>query len=200
MSVPPRCHFFYRRFSSDTTNSLVFSYTLASLYARDCEGHRMPPLWKKIRSFFADNSGQAASQGLPATAVVALVRGGTDRDLLKIVADRDHLNIYFANTCDEAWNAANRLKSPVVLCERDVPGLEWQDAVRILASAAPRPCVILLSKVVDDYLWKEIVAGGGYDVVASPLRDADAARSIKLALSYWKSTERGRSSLPTVRS
>jgi hypothetical protein len=74
--------------------------------------------------------------------------------------------------------------------------MEWRDAVRILASAVPHPCVILTSTVVDDYLWREIVARGGYDVLAKPLREEAAARSIKLALSYWKSTSRGSARLP----
>jgi hypothetical protein len=86
-----------------------------------------------------------------------------------------------------------------VLCERDIPGIEWPDAVRILASAVPHPCVILISQVVDEYLWKEIITRGGYDVLATPLRDADASRSIKLAVSWWKNVSRGNPRLPPGR-
>lgn len=120
--------------------------------------------------------------------MVALIRDGQDRDLLELIGIRDHLDIHFADTCDEAWNAANRLQSPVVICGRDVPGIEWPDAVRILASAVPRPCVILTSPITDSYMWNEIVERGGYDVLATPLRDSDTTRAIRLALSYWKST------------
>lgn len=129
--------------------------------------------------------------------VVALLKGDHDRGLLANIASRDRLDIHFAETCGEAWNTANRLKSPVILCERDLPGMEWQDVVRILASAASHPCVILISRVVDDYLWKEIVARGGYDVLVTPLREEDATRSIRLALSYWKNTSRGHA--PAIR-
>lgn len=151
----------------------------------------MPALWDTIRSFFA--IGPRPSRE-PAVPVVALIRDGQDRDLLELIGIRDHLDIHFADSCDEAWNAANRLQSPVVLCGRDVPGIEWPDAVRILASALPRPCVILTSPVTDSYIWREIVERGGYDLLATPLRDADTTRSIKLALSYWKSTSRSRHS------
>jgi len=122
------------------------------------------------------------------TPIVALVRNDQDRELLREIADREHLDIHFADSCGEAWNLANRLQSAIVLCERDVPGMEWQDAVRILASAAPRPCVILTSPVVDDYVWREIVTRGGHDVLASPLRRDDAVRAIRLAMTYWKNT------------
>ena len=146
-------------------------------------------LWKGVQHFF---SGLSRDKTSPATPVVALIRDGQDRDLLELIGIRDHLDIHFADTCDEARNAANRLQSPVVLCARDVRGMEWPDAVRILASAAPKPCVILTSPVTDSYMWKEIVERGGYDVLATPLRDSDTSRSIRLALSYWKSTSHSR--------
>lgn len=149
----------------------------------------MPALWDTIRSFFAAGPEHSAAAAVP---IVALIRDGQDRDLLELIGIREHLDIHFAETCDEAWNAANRLQSPVVICGRDVPGIEWPDAVRILASAVPRPCVILTSPVTDSYMWKEIVERGGYDVLATPLRDSDTSRSIRLALSYWKSTSHSR--------
>jgi DNA-binding NtrC family response regulator len=146
-------------------------------------------LWEKFQDFWGSLS---RDKKLLPTPVVALIRDGQDRDLLELIAIRDQLDIHFADTCDEAWNATNRLQSPVVLCGRDVPGIEWPDAVRILASAVPRPCVILTSPVTDSYMWKEIVERGGYDVLATPLRDADTTRSIRLALSYWRSTSHSR--------
>jgi hypothetical protein len=122
------------------------------------------------------------------TPVVALIRNDHDRARLSEIAGPEHLDFHFADTCSEAWNAINRLQSPVVLCERDLSHLEWQDAVRILATALSHPCVILTSPVVDDYVWREIVSRGGYDVLATPLRCDDAARAIRLAMTYWKST------------
>jgi DNA-binding NtrC family response regulator len=122
------------------------------------------------------------------TPVVALIRNDHDRARLSEIASQEYLEVHFADTCSDAWNAINKLQSPVVLCERDLPYIEWQDAVRILASALSHPCVILTSPVVDDYVWREIVSRGGYDVLATPLRCDDAARAIRLAMTYWKTT------------
>jgi len=152
----------------------------------------MGRMWKALQQFVTGRAGEPS----PATPVVALVRDGQDRDVLELIGIRDHLDLHFTESCDEAWNAANRFKSPVVLCERNVAGIEWRDAVRMLASADPRPCVILTSPTTDEFLWKEIVTRGGYDVLASPLRDTDTARSIRLAVSYWKSTSRGNGRRP----
>jgi FixJ family two-component response regulator len=59
--------------------------------------------------------------------------------------------------------------------------------MRILASAPQRPSVILTSRVVDDYLWQEVIRYGGYDVLSKPLREEDVVRSVRLAWSYWNS-------------
>ena len=134
--------------------------------------------------------GRASLPVYVATPIVALIRNLEDRELLADIAGTEHLEIHFAETCGEAWNIANRLQAPVVLCERDLPGMAWQDMVRILAAAAPHPCVILTSQVVDDYVWREIVTRGGYDVLARPLRGDDAVRAIRLAVTYWKSAVR----------
>jgi DNA-binding NtrC family response regulator len=146
-------------------------------------------MWKAINSHAAHLLGQspAAPAAIP---LVALIHKDDDRKVLTNIGARDRLDIHFAGTCADAWSAANRLKSPVVLCSRDLEGMEWRDTVRILAAAAPRPCVILASAVVDNYLWHEVVANGGYEVVATPLRDEDTTRVINLALAWWKSTSR----------
>lgn len=155
----------------------------------------MLSLGEAIRSFFSKVSGKRGAGAPAPMPVVALIRSARDRDLLRSIGARDHLDIHFADTCSEAWYTANRLNSPVVLCERDAPGIEWQHVLRILGSAVSHPCVILTSPVVDD----EIVTRGAYDVLAEPLRDADTTRAIRLAASYWKNTERSRVRSATLR-
>jgi len=59
-----------------------------------------------------------------------------------------------------------------------------------LSSSRHRPCVLLVSRVVDDYLWNEVVRRGGYDVLSKPLREEEVARAIKLAWAYWNSAAR----------
>jgi FixJ family two-component response regulator len=56
--------------------------------------------------------------------------------------------------------------------------------VEELSSSRVRPCVILVSGVLDERLWAEVVGHGGYEVLAKPLQAEQAIRVIKLALSY----------------
>jgi len=117
--------------------------------------------------------------------IVALITDEQDRSLLAEVGARNQWQVHFTDNSTEAWRMLNQLKAPVVLCDRDLSGNEWRHAVRVLASSAHGACIILLSRVVDDYLWNEVTGSGGYDVLSKPLREQDVVRAVKLAWSYW---------------
>jgi DNA-binding NtrC family response regulator len=123
----------------------------------------------------------------PRISVVALVVSDHDREILNCISNREPVDIHFAESHVDAWEAMNRLNSPVILYDRDWPNAEWRTTVQALASSPHRSCVILASRVADDYLWQELIRCGGYDLLAKPFRADDVARALKLALSYWKS-------------
>jgi FixJ family two-component response regulator len=120
--------------------------------------------------------------------VVALMVEEQDRIRLASIGDEHHWDVHFADTREAALAAANELVAPIILCDRDLPGTEWRDAVQALSSSPHRACVILISKVLDEYLRNEMTRKGGYDVLAKPLQEADVVRAVKLASSYWNST------------
>jgi len=155
-------------------------------------------MWKFIHSLFADaptQSGTAERAAYTGPAIVALILGEQDRELLTSIACRTQMDVRFTDSCGEAWLIAKQVEAPVILCDRDLPATEWRDLVQILASAHHRPSVILTSKVVDDYLRQEVIRNGGYDVLAKPLREDDVLRSVMLAWQYWSSATKI-SSLP----
>ena len=51
-------------------------------------------------------------------------------------------------------------------------------------SSSGGACIVLISTVVDAYLWNEVVRNGGYEVLAKPLREEDVAKAVRLAWSY----------------
>jgi DNA-binding NtrC family response regulator len=117
--------------------------------------------------------------------VVALVVSHHDREVLTSISGRESLEVHFAESREEAWDAVNRLSAPVILYDRDWPNAEWRTTVQAFASAPQRSCVILASRVADDYLWQELVRSGGHDLLTKPFRADDAARALKLASSFW---------------
>ncbi|HEX5226745.1 MAG TPA: hypothetical protein VFW44_03510 [Bryobacteraceae bacterium] len=120
--------------------------------------------------------------------MIALLVNEQDRNILSqaSVSAGEHLDIRFPETRVEAWDAMTRLSSPVILYDRDWPNAEWRSTVHTFATSEQRPCVIMTSRVADEYLWQELIRWGGHDLVAKPLRADDVARALKLALSYWR--------------
>lgn len=165
----------------------------------------MSGMWQFIHSFFADiphrmrreQSGERPLRegdrdlASPArVAIVALVASSQERDVLTSVSGREQWDVHFVESCEDAWAMSNQLIAPVILYDRDWPDTEWRAVVQSFALSPHRACVILTSRVVDDYLGEELFRQGGYDVLAKPLRADDVTRVIKLALSYWRSGAR----------
>jgi CheY-like chemotaxis protein len=123
-------------------------------------------------------------------AVVGLVTSDEDRRLLTGLCSRNRWPLLFTETCEDARIALHKLKAPVILCDRDLPGRGWRETVQDLASSPHRACIILVSEVVDSYLWNEVVRTGGYDVLSKPLREDDVVRAVRWAWWYWNSTPR----------
>ncbi|HUQ90263.1 MAG TPA: response regulator [Bryobacteraceae bacterium] len=121
----------------------------------------------------------------PATIGVVTQRD-QDRRLLREVCQREGFDLLWAGSCEEAISAWVRRRPVMILCDRDIPDLEWRGAIRKLSAAFP-VCVILTSPVVDDYLSIEVARCGGFDVLPTPLRDEHVVRAIKLASSYSNS-------------
>lgn len=133
-------------------------------------------------------------------AIVGLVLDEQDRRLLADLGSRNQWKVSFAETVEEARALSDDLGSPAVLWDRDAAGTDWREAVEALWVSPHRPCVLLLSTVVDDYLWNEVIRRGGYDVLAKPLREADVMRAVKLAWSYWNSKKRTGARAPSAAS
>ena len=145
----------------------------------------VPYVLSAIKSFFAAASPRADEARL---TIVALLVEHQDRELLASICRRHGWDVHFASTCTDASDAANRLKAPLIFCDRDLPGTDWRDLVQVLAASPHGACVVLVSRVVDAYLWNEVGHKGGYDVLSKPLHEVDVVRVVKLGWSYWNST------------
>jgi AmiR/NasT family two-component response regulator len=121
------------------------------------------------------------------TPVIALIVSDHDREVLTRISYQESMEVHFAGSRVEAWDDMSRFSSPLILYDRDWPNAEWRTTVHSFATSTPRPCVILTSRVADEYLWQELIRSGGHDLLAKPLRAEDLTRALKLALSYWKS-------------
>jgi AmiR/NasT family two-component response regulator len=95
--------------------------------------------------------------------------------------------VFFATTRQEAEQVSQTLKPQIIFFDRDMAGQDWRSFVTGFAAASGRACIMLVSKVIDDYLWNELVSNGGYEVLRKPLREDQVSRAVRMAWSYWSS-------------
>ena len=146
----------------------------------------MPSVWRILHSLFAGPTPNPETLP-PRIPVVALIVGEQDRSVLTRAAGEEFLDLRLAESVEEACAGAIRATAAVVLVDRDWPGTDWRAILRRLAESAYPACVVLVSGVADDYLLREVIRLGGYDVLPKPLRQDTVSRALKLALSYWAS-------------
>jgi FixJ family two-component response regulator len=158
-------------------------------------------MWHAIQSLFSNVStlverGKTTNGARPShrpcnpepgrIRVAGLVVDDRDRASLSSLEEHDHWQVHIED--NPSLTALSKLESPIIIWDRDLTGGDWRNIVHALASLPQRPCVLLLSRVVDDYLWNEVVRVGGYDVLSKPLKEAEVVRVVRLAWSYWAST------------
>ena len=127
-----------------------------------------------------------------AIRVLAITASLTDRMQLQRIFDNAGWAIVFADTIEDAL----RQPAPIVVCDRDLEGADWREAIQQLASAPERSCVILASFVADDYLWEEVIHCGGYDVLPKPFREEEVIHAIHFA---WAALTKSHPSAPRTR-
>jgi DNA-binding NarL/FixJ family response regulator len=103
-----------------------------------------------------------------------------DRIALERVGRMHEWELRFANT-QEGFRLLSQSAFEVVLLDRNQYGNPWREVLESLAAIAPRSCVLLISPVNDDYLWREVLHRGGYDILTHPLQEGAIAQTIRAA-------------------
>lgn len=120
-------------------------------------------------------------------SVLCLLAEEQDRSLISDLSQRNRWEAFFATTREEAVRVLPTLKPQIIFFDRDLAGQDWRGFVTGFAAASGRACIMLVSKVIDDYLWNELVSNGGYEVLRKPLREDEVFRAVRMAWSYWSS-------------
>ena len=94
--------------------------------------------------------------------------------------------LYTAHTYRQALAELSWNRVPVVLCECPLPDGNWKDMLSQLAPMTDRPRLIVFSRHADEDLWAEVLSLGGFDLLATPFRDAELVFTIGSAWLDWK--------------
>lgn len=135
--------------------------------------------------FGRDLQAAAGESEEPKWPVLLISPVESDQEVIEQALSGTHWRLLTARDCHEAFHALLNRSIPVVLCDRDLPGLPWRQALKFLSSLRPA-CVILVSRVSDSYLWEEVIQRGGFDVLTKPYRRDDLVRTLDFALKHWR--------------
>jgi len=137
-------------------------------------------LWRRVLSL----GHHPERRDLP--RVLAITVSNEDERYYRNLRARGQWDIVTTESVSEALYLLTTQVFSIVLCDRDLPGWDWRDVLMMLVQTSPRISFLLTSRVDDEYLWREVVVHGGYDILAKPLADPVVMQSLQRAWSYWK--------------
>jgi DNA-binding NtrC family response regulator len=123
-----------------------------------------------------------------ASDVVSLAVSQHEKDLafLQRMFDDAKWTLYKARTYREGMVELGRGRLHVTICECELPDGTWKDVISHLAPWSERPRLIVMSNHADERLWSEVLTMGGFDVLATPLKETEAAYAIGSAWLDWQ--------------
>lgn len=123
-------------------------------------------------------------QGQEPVTLVAIAQNPPDREALRQIADSFGWKISIVDSSSSAMALLASQPTPLVICDRDLTGEDWRDALSRIAALPQAVCVLLASGVMDEYLWHEAIRYHGYDVVAKPFQRDELRRAVTFAWSW----------------
>jgi CheY-like chemotaxis protein len=137
-------------------------------------------LWRRV--FFPSHR----PDRLDVPRVLVITVSSWDQTFYRSLQAKGEWDIVITQSVPEALRLLTTQAFPIVLCDRDLPGWDWREVLTRIVESSSRTCFLLTSRVSDEYLWREVVMHGGYDVVAKPLADSVVSQTLQRALYYWK--------------
>jgi DNA-binding response OmpR family regulator len=117
---------------------------------------------------------------------LAITASLCEQNTIRVIAVTHGWKLLLADSVRSALSILAVEPVPLILYDRDLPGIEWQDMFRILLTAREPQCVILVSPVTDDYLWQAVIERGGYDIVTKPFQEDKVVNVVRSASLYQK--------------
>ena len=149
----------------------------------------MLSLRRFLRRSTPDNSagttGPAARSTALQTRILGVTESAEDAAELTAIAAESGWSVSVVSSSAAAIELLQRRPTPLVICDRDLPGEDWRRAVSALAAQPAVRCVLLASPVLDEYLLDEVIKHHGYDIVAKPF-DAEQLRRAVTFASSWR--------------
>jgi DNA-binding response OmpR family regulator len=116
--------------------------------------------------------------------ILALSMSIDDSVLLRCLAQQHKWDLRLTQSPREAFQLASQSHFEIILCDRNQPGYPWREVLDRLAECSSRSCILLVSPVSRDDLWRNVLQHGGYDVLLRPLRENSTLHAIRAVLRF----------------
>jgi len=141
----------------------------------------------------------AADGATPAQPVLlASTREEDARDLATLLPGETWMLVRVA-TWRDALKVIGSVIIPVILCDRDLPGLEGPGGLAGLRGNSRFPALLLLSDITRSTLFDDVVKFGAFDVLSRPLSRETLIPTLDFARIYWEMRSYARPAIPESR-
>jgi DNA-binding NtrC family response regulator len=144
---------------------------------------RLVHLGRSTRQPASEPAGRTLTPAEP-VQLVAITQNPDDAETLRQIASSFSWRISIVESSSAAIASLSQQPTPLVICDRDLSGEVWPDVLAKIAALPQAVCILLASRVVDDYLWHQVIRHHGYDVVAKPFQAEELRRAVKFAWSW----------------
>jgi len=141
---------------------------------------RLVHIRRSTRQTTVEQTIGSLSPGEP-VKLVAINQNAGDSETLRQIAASYGWKIAIVGSSDAAIALLKEQPTPLVICDSDITGEAWSDVLGKIAALPQAVCVLLASRVVDDYLWKQVIRHHGYDVVVKPFQPEQLRRAVTFA-------------------
>jgi DNA-binding response OmpR family regulator len=136
---------------------------------------------------------EGASASRAAVSLLVLTRDVTLCDSASEAAARCHWDLRLAETIDAGLQILCGFPARVIIYDWNSETDDWSSAVDRLTGLPHSPRILLASRVVDEYLWTELLNHGGFDVISRSAAPDELIQSVRFADRSTDIRGRGRS-------
>jgi DNA-binding response OmpR family regulator len=107
-------------------------------------------------------------------SVLAITPFYMDQLALRIASSRKDWDLLICPTFRSGLRTLRNFPVSVILFDLETRDIEWRRGIQLLLSQPSAPCLIVLTRSLDDNLWQSAFERGVYDLQPKPLKDNTA--------------------------
>jgi hypothetical protein len=117
-----------------------------------------------------------------------LYAGDSDRNYrdLEWILSSSLWNLHRAVNLGEALDLAGSTELQVVVAEDQIGDAGWNDLLKGLESLCAAPNLIICSERASEGSWKDVLACGGFHLLATPFDELEVLRALDVAQWDWQ--------------